>query len=993
MTRVIRMTIIGLAAILAPAAVYAQASIAGQVKDSSGAVLPGVTVEAASAALIEKTRSVVTDGTGQYRIENLRPGTYTVTFTLPGFNTVKRDGVELTGSFIATISTELRVGALEETITVTGETPVVDVQSATRQRVMDQTVTDAIPSGRIPKLYAALIPGVVASTPDVGGTTTSGNLGASLSIHGTSGNDTRTTQSGINWNTVGSFGSNTPALPNMSAIQEVSVDYASVTAELGQGGIRINFIPREGGNTFKGATFASFTNNSLEAENFTDDLKKRGLGTPDAIRKNWDVNFGYGGPIRRDRVWFYSAGRYNGSGLYAGGMFYNKNANKPNVWTYDPDTSRPASNDSVWKDAQVRVTWQANQKNKLAFSYDQQRICNCLATVAATLAPEASRYWYFPLERGVTAEWSSPLTNRILLEAVALARHERYIMDRPRDLSPLMINVVDQLNGLNYRARDVYANNYTPNFSYRFAASYVTGAHAVKAGFNNITGSVNVWNFDNQPVSYRVNSQTGVPVPNQITLRALPFRAVNQVDHDAGIFAQDRWAISRATVTGGVRIDIFRSSFPAQSVGPAILTPTRNFSFPETKNLGWNDITPKLGVSYDVFGAGKTALKASLNRYVAGQGATGGLGSATNPVNTLVTNTNRSWNDTNRDFVPDCDLINPLANGECGAMANANFGKSVPGTTYDPDILRGWGKRGYDWEFSTGVQHEVLPRVSMDVSYFRRWFGNFLVTDNLAVSAAEYDRFSITAPPDPRLPNGGGYTVNGLFDVNPSKFGVPTNNLATFADHYGKQIQHWNGVDVTVDARPRGGMFLQGGISTGKIVTDNCEVVAKVPESLLAAQNLTVANAGTWLPLQYCHQESPFQTQVKFLGSYTLPKVDVQFSGTLQSLVGPLIAANFNLPTAVAAQTLGRPLSGNAANITVNLLAPGSLYGERLNQLDLRIAKIVRYRQTRTSFNVDVYNALNSDTVLTLNNSFAVWQRPTSIITARFVKFSAQVDF
>jgi hypothetical protein len=167
--------------VLVPAAARAQGSIAGVVKDASGAVLPGVTVEAASPALIEKTRSVVTDGTGQYKIVDLRPGPYTVTFTLSGFSTFKRDGIELTGSFTATVNADLRVGQLAETITVTGESPIVDVQNATQQRVLTKDVLDTIPSGRSPTSFAILVPGMTG-TNDIGG---SNNLNlTSLSVHG-----------------------------------------------------------------------------------------------------------------------------------------------------------------------------------------------------------------------------------------------------------------------------------------------------------------------------------------------------------------------------------------------------------------------------------------------------------------------------------------------------------------------------------------------------------------------------------------------------------------------------------------------------------------------------------------------------------------------------------------------------------------------------------------------------------------------------------------
>src|SRR5947209_414909 len=170
---------------LLPTVAFAQAQIAGVVKDTSGAVLPGVTVEAASPVLIEKTRSVVTDGTGQYKIENLRPGAYSVTFTLAGFNTVKREGIELTGTFTASVNAELRVGALEETITVTGETPVVDVQNTKQQRVLDRETIAAIPSGRDAAIMASLIVGVTTGNQDVGGIQgESGSAAGTMMVHG-----------------------------------------------------------------------------------------------------------------------------------------------------------------------------------------------------------------------------------------------------------------------------------------------------------------------------------------------------------------------------------------------------------------------------------------------------------------------------------------------------------------------------------------------------------------------------------------------------------------------------------------------------------------------------------------------------------------------------------------------------------------------------------------------------------------------------------------
>jgi hypothetical protein len=322
----------------------------------------------------------------------------------------------------------------------------------------------------------------------------------------------------------------------------------------------------------------------------------------------------------------------------------------------------------------------------------------------------------------------------------------------------------------------------------------------------------------------------------------------------------------------------------------------------------------------------------------------------------------------------------------CGPFAEAGFGLGVPTTRYDPELLTGWGKRFFNWEFSAGVQHEVLPRVSLDVSYFRRWYGNFNVSDNLALGANEFDTFSLTAPSDARLPGGGGYSISGFKNQNPSTTGRLADNFTTLSDNYGKQTEHWNGVDVGVNARLAGGFFVQGGTSTGRTSTNNCEILQAIPEVNLGG-------------LPYCDQRTNWLTQVKGAASYTVPRIDVQASATYQYLPGPEISANWAAPASAITPQLGRPLFGNAANQTVNLVTPGTTYNAGLNQLDLRFAKILRFGGTRTTINFDLYNATNANTILALNNAFVVgatgntWQIPNSILQPRFFKFGAQFDW
>jgi hypothetical protein len=325
-------------------------------------------------------------------------------------------------------------------------------------------------------------------------------------------------------------------------------------------------------------------------------------------------------------------------------------------------------------------------------------------------------------------------------------------------------------------------------------------------------------------------------------------------------------------------------------------------------------------------------------------------------------------------------------------MSDRNFGSTSPGLNFDPNLLSGWGKINYNWQFSAGIQQEIAPRVSVDLSYFRTWFGNFIATKDRALSAADFDLYSITAPIDPRLPGGGGYTISGLADIKPAKFGSVTDAVVTHSDEFGKQISHWNGVDVSVNARPQlfgSPLVLQGGVSTGRTSTDNCDVVTQVGPP--PGQNQRLSNFN---PSQlYCHVDTAFLTQVKASGAFTVPRIDLMVSAAFQSLSGPQIAANYVATNAVISPSLGRNLAGNAANVQVNLIEPGTMYGERLNQIDLRLGKILRFGRTRTTVSLDVYNLFNSDAVRVENSSFATWRQPQEIVMARFAKVGVQFGF
>src|SRR5688572_9251524 len=670
-----------------------------------------------------------------------------------------------------------------------------------------------------------MIPAAVFSGTDVGGSALQGT-GGSVQIHGSRQQDQRVTLNGINTMTLQAGGNIGGQIPDAGSATEVTVDHTAVSAELPTGGVRINFIPRDGGNRFAAATFFTFTNGGLAGSNFTDELKAAGLTTPNEVKKNWDLNASAGGPIRRDKLWFWFSSRYIGVESYAP-VALNLNEYKPTEFLYSPSTERGILAGRSYNSS-LRATWQASPRNKIAGTYKQDKWCDCPNGITAVVAPEAARDFRFPLLRQIHGEYTSPITNKLLVEAVGMHLYERWgfmHMQAPRGSSPefeavapQMISVTEQSNGLVYRAPTANNNNTrVPNFAYRAAVAYVTGSHSFKTGFNRTHGYQETTNYNLNPLAFQFN--TGIP--NQLTMRANPVTFRNHLDNDLGIFAQDKWTLNRTTINLALRFDHFAASFPEQTVGPAELAPARNFVFPAQDNLNWNDITYRTGLIYDLRGNGKTAVKLTFNKYLRGQ-TLNLLGTDPNPVNAMVTTANRAWTDGNRNFRPDCNLLNFAAQDNlaaggdlCGALNNPLFGSAARSATFDDILRRGYGNRETNWEFSAGVQHELLPRVSLDVGYFRRIWKNFRVTDDLSLAASDFQTFSMIVPSDPRLPGGGGNRLEGLVALNQSAFGRPLLANNTLDRTYGSQKEHWNGFDVTLDARLQNGLSLQLGTSTG----------------------------------------------------------------------------------------------------------------------------------------------------------------------------------
>ncbi len=1016
--------------LVAPSIAFAQASITGTVRDTSGAVLPGVTVEASSPALIEKVRGATTDGNGFYRIVDLRAGEYTVTFSLQGFSSVKREGVTLEGTFTATINGELRVGALTETITVTGESPIVDVQSVKRQVVLDNETISAIPSSRSYNNLIQLMPNSINQA----GAPTDVQVVPGMVVFGGFGgrsNEGRVNVDGISVGSAFNGAGVSSYIVDVGNAREIAMTASGGLGETEGGGPSLNVLPKEGGNSVRGTFFITGATEGMIGSNYTQELKDRGLTTPGETRKVWDFNLGIGGPIKRDRLWYYLNLREEGSERTVPGMFANKNAGDPNKWTYEADTTRPAVLAASYRITALRLTSQVTPRNQVKIFWDQQRPCEGGAAVgysgsacrtsssdlvyagstaaptpsaSATSAPETAGYRDFG-NRVSQAKWTSPVSNKLLLEGsfgMYLSRYgggqlpgletEKFI----RVTEQCAVTCVNNGNipGLNYRSLNWFSNiNW--NNQWAGAASLVTGSHSIKFGYQGALLIDQRKNFGNdQFINYRTNNGR----PDQITLNINRFGIEQSVRSDA-FYLQEQWTLGRMTAQGAIRYDRAWSYFPEQTVGTQRFVATA-LNYPRTTGVkGYNDLWPRAGIAYDVFGTGKTSVKFNFGRYLEAA-QNGGFFIALNSTNRITTTTTRTWTDANADWVANCDLGNPASQGPasavyggggadfCGPNASANFGTPVFDSTLDPGLLSGWGVRSGDWQWGASIQQEVLPRVAVDVGYQRRWLVNQSVIDNRARAATDHTKFGVNIPVDSRLPGGGGGVLEGLYNVTPEAAPRLNDNFETLSSNIGEWSRPSDSVNLNVTARMRSGVMLQGGFNTGNSTNDYCGVRSQIPEwTVIFAQSPT----NPW-----CDTSTGWQTRATALGSYVIPKVDVQVSGTFRSDPGQQLAANW---TATNAATVGlnRPFSQNVPNITVNLIEPGTLYGERVNQVDMRFAKVLRFGRTKTLVGFDVYNITNSAAVLTYNQTFSptttTWLRPQSVLQARFVKIGAQIDF
>jgi hypothetical protein len=905
-----------------PAFAQTGSAIAGLVRDASGGVLPGVTVEAASAALIEGSRSAVTDNAGSYRIENLRPGDYAVTFTLTGFRTVKREGITLPAAFTATVNTDMAVGQLEEAITVTGESPLVDVRGSVSQSVMNRVTLDTIPTGKDPFAVGQLIAGVTTNTPDVGGTQVMQQ--PTLQVHGSSNNDNVFMVDGVQIQHIGFGGNQTGFYFNDGLMDEISYQTSSLPAEAPVGGVQINMIPRDGGNAFHGGVFATGGNGSMQSNNLTPDLQALGFKAQNKVKSVYDINATFGGPIQQDRLWFFGTVRRWSANNYLGN-------------TFASDGSQ-AVDDQRLTDSTIRLTLQASKKNKFSFHYDRSikwrghRPNNWLS---ATLNdPISDVVQTTQLNYMGEVKWSSPISNRLLVEAAMFTMPVNYTLGFEPGVVPGTYATYDQIQSSISGVSPRMDTNSARMFTYSGNVSYVTGSHTLKVGTQVRTG----WSQELFTINGDILQITNNGVPNSVRLVNTP-SGHKESGVNSGVYVQDSWHMGRVTLNPGLRYERFVMSIPAQSAPAGTWVPARDFPA-QDGIVNWNTVSPRLGASWDVFGDGRTAIKGGVSRYDRLEGIT-----IIQPLNLRnISFETCPWNDANHDLTVQ---IGEIDMARCSGSLQPTLGN------VDPNL-----KRPHQWEYTAMVQRQVGPNTSLSVGYYGRRFSDLYTTVNAAVPPSAYTPVAITNPLD-----GSPLTV---YNQTTATRGQVRNLVTTLPN----LLQTYNGVEVQVNTRLQSATVF-GGVTIGRDRGD-------LDSGDLNNPNVLINNNGA------IGFDSTYQVRGGF--SYRLP-ADVMFAGSIREATGLPQSRTYVITTSIVP---------GLTQVTQNVkaAAAGDFRYPWQNLVDLRLTKSFRTGATRFEPTVDLFNIFNNNAITSANTTIgSSLGRPSAIVMGRLLRVGGRITF
>ncbi len=694
-----------------PVSAQTTGSLIGTVQDETGAVLPGATVTLTGSTLIGGPSVQVADVTGAYRFDRLPPGTYDVRFEMQGFKTVERREIRVSAAFTADVHVKLAIGSMQERVTVTGESPVVDTRSNVQQTVMSQEILEKVPTGRDVWSLAKIIPGVSVSTYDVGGT--QGMQQSGISAHGSRDEDKTFAIDGMSVNWPGGGGGSTMVYYDQGMFEEVNYQTSAIPAEVAIGGIFMNMVTKAGGNTWRGDARYYYANDGMQADNF--EALKQQLGFPvgNPVTSQYDLNATAAGPVLRDRLWFF-------------GSYRRWKVDKKLLSVFNPDGSNAIDDNLIWNGS-GKLTAQLNADHRVGvvYNYNQKNRFHRRDTPPNFVEDKAS---YVQEQPGWTsqAKYTAVLKGASVFESTVGAVAGTFPLRYQKDVGPNDLRREDTtLDSATGAAQRFYEN---PNYRFQFdnAISHTRsgwgGSHTLKAGVQftrQFFREINRMNGD-----MRLISNNGVPI--RIVAFNTPVIATSYV-HQLGIFAQDAWSVgSRLALNLGVRWDRATGWIPEQTSPAGRWVGERTLQRKDVYNQSiavW-----RAGVVYDVFGTGLTAIKGNYSRY----GQQVGIGLVTSVHPFTLSNANIAWKDANGNGFPEAN--------ELGAFEGFTGGATTRYATADgPD----WG---YSDEITAGVEHQIIRDLRLGVMYYHRTNRKNTGATNVAVPRSAYRPVQVTNP-------------------------------------------------------------------------------------------------------------------------------------------------------------------------------------------------------------------------------------------------------
>jgi hypothetical protein len=920
-------------------------SIVGAVTDSSNAVMPGVTVSLSGARLIGGVQSFVTDAAGSYRFDRLPPGSYTVKFELQGFKTVERTDVVINAAFVATINVRLEVGTLTETITVTGESPTVDVKSNLQQTVMNQEILEGIPTGRDPWSLAKLIPGVQVGTYDVGGTQSMQQSG--LSAHGSSGADVSYNVDGATVNWPGGGGGATMMYYDQGMFEEVNDLTSAIPAEVMAGGISINMVTKDAGNAWRGNVRYSFSNDDLQSENHLDIQRRLPAFLGNPTQKTYDINLSGGGAVVQNRVWVNGTIRR---------WIVNKLTNTRNL------DGTQALDDNTLKNYSGKGTVSLSTNHKLMVSYLWNDKIRGHRRDSTDLIPDIAAVVQTNPVQTTQAKYTGVFGPRLVFES-ALS-----VMDGQTNYTYQPGTPADAIRFLDFTlgTQDFAAPRHEeqPNSRHQFDnvlaynATGWGGDHFFKGGVQ--YGRLYFEQRYTVQGHHYVEYSNGAP--NRIRLFNTPTLNKN-LANVMGFFIQDSWSIGpRLTLNLGARYDTYKGILPEQSnlnvefdhytatgveadgTGPYIdpRTGSRQDVLDQSKGV-W-----RAGLVFDLTGDGRTAFKTNYSRYALQVGID--RVTAVNPL--TVGSRTCPWSDPNGDRRFQASEIN-LAT--CTAFSGGLT------TFYSPD--------GIDWPYSdevtAGIERQVGSAMRVGVMYYQRSNKDQLGTRNVLAPPSAYTPFTFTAT---NGPNGAQQIT--LYNLRPEFVGLSRQ----IRDNEPVLNTDYKGVEFTASKRFSRNWQMVGGLTLGRnrggLGGDLNDPNTRIFERGIIGNDSKVG--------------------FRLSGSYRLP-YDFSLAGSLISNTGYPYVSTFNV-TQAAARTAGITLT--RASQTVDLSERGEERLPNVTLADVRISRVFRIGNRRIIPQFDLFNIGNASTVVSLQNAVGgTYLNPREILAPRIIRVGFSLDF